>query len=122
MEQVIVAAKTDRRHLELAETLDPHLRKRVDQNIGHGRIGQQHLEWAEAHDLVEDAANNDIALRPRKCELLGRQLLRHYHRQALTNLSAPHLAELYVIDAIKHPIVDLRSDLLELAARATRLR
>ena len=56
--------KLDVGQLELAAPLDVHLLRAVDENVGHGLVGQQRLERTQAEHFVLDAADDASGATP----------------------------------------------------------
>ncbi len=60
--QVLVVLERRRQPLELAAALDVDLLVGVDQDVADRRVAQQRLERPEAEDLVDDVAEDHLAL------------------------------------------------------------
>ena len=86
---MLIVLKRRRHLLELAGALDEYLLVCVDQNVADRLVAEQRLERSEAEDLVDDVAENRIALRDRQ-----RHAASAIERETSTRISASTLLAL----------------------------
>ena len=79
----------------------------VDQNIGDRRVLQERLDRPEAQQLVEDVADESLALLVVERLVLLRQFLVDDIADFSLDLLAGHLVECLQIDDVQQPLVKL---------------
>ena len=106
-QQMPLVLEPDVRWLEDAVALDEHLRISVDQDIGDRRVLQERLDRPQAQQLVEDVANERLALLVVERLVLLRQFLVDDIADFGLDLLARHLVECLQIDDVQQPLVKL---------------
>ena len=114
LHQVPIVLEDDVGFLELAFALDVDLVVAVDQNVRDRRIAQQHLERAEAEQLVEDVGDQRLALE--QAQRRRRALaLDHADDQAADlrlRVFAPHPRQPIEIEPVQQLLVDAALQIL----------
>ena len=103
LEQLRLVGEGDVGALDPAVALDVDLVGAVDHDLGHGVVGQQRLEHAEADRLVDDAADQPRALRGREHRSLARDHAADDALQARAALLLGEDGDLGEVDLLQQP-------------------
>ena len=106
-QQVPLVLEADRRRLQHAVALDEDLVVAVDQDVGDGRVLEQRLERAQAEQLVEDVADQLLALGLIERLVLLGQLFVDDVADLRLDLLAGHFVERRQVDKVEQALVQL---------------
>jgi hypothetical protein len=109
---VLVVLELDARLFELAAALDVNLLRRVDEDVGDGRVGEQGLQRPEAEQLVADFADEPLAVGRGERRVLGQQEVFGEAGDLGVELLGFELAELGQVHPVDDGAVQARLHLL----------
>ena len=126
LHQVLIVVE---RHVGLDQAalpLDEHRLRTVDHDVGHFRVAEQGLQRPEAEDVVDDLLDEALALHPVQRELPSLDPFGERLPEALGELVARRVADLFEVERLDQLVVEVSFDLRELdlpaAAGAARER
>lgn len=108
--EMLVVPKTDRRALQLAESLEIDLVEAVDQDIGHRGIGHQGGQRPDSQGLFEQVVGQALLLELVQRDIFGLQHTVHELADLGFELRLVHSQQATLVDLIEQAPVQLSLD------------